>query len=174
VFAFASPAQRRMIRAARLFVRALAAAPRLRGWLIRKLLDTPDMRVHAEAERERFAAAVLATPPATMLKLLDGAEGARPAGGDRLERCWLVVCPDDPALPEEVLLRALGRLGFPDDKVFRLAGGGHFPVRERESRPEWRARNLDDLVGIVDGVVEATRQAGPPPPARTVRRVIAP
>jgi hypothetical protein len=61
---------------------------------------------------------------------------ARPAQGDRLERCSLVVCDDDPiACPSRCTRRCA--LGFPSLGA-PAGGGGHLPKRT-PSTPSGRA-----------------------------------
>jgi len=98
---------------------------------------------------ERIAETIARTPPRITARHVDGVCASRPAEG-ALGRCVVVCLPDDPSLPEALAHKAIASLHIPEDRLFMLASGGHFPVGDQADHPEWTARNVHDLCGIID------------------------
>jgi hypothetical protein len=47
----------------------------------------------------------------------------------------------------------IAEVGIEPAMVHRLASGGHNPHASSETHPEWVARNRDDIVRIIDGML---------------------
>lgn len=85
---------------------------------------------------------------------------ARPAPPDELARCTVVTTPDDPLVPESLAEASIAATGIPASQWYRLVYGSHFPQLVDEEHPEWGARNVHELVSVVDSVLDMTRTTG--------------
>jgi pimeloyl-ACP methyl ester carboxylesterase/predicted Ser/Thr protein kinase len=158
VFSFADTAQRRALKMFAKLVEVLGRFPSLFERFARWMYNTRDFRLrYDEANRERLIRLTVAANPRVLAQLTRAGLSMRPPDAPDLERCLIIVTPDDPLVPEEIVQRALRELGFPANKVFRLASGGHFPHARSEEHPEWTNRNIDDMVGLIDAVLDTTR-----------------
>jgi hypothetical protein len=99
----------------------------------------------------------------------------------------LVTTPDDPLVSPDVVEETVADAGVPEEQRYRLYYGGHFPQLVDERHPEWGARNVHELVSVVDSVLDARPSSSSPqgerdtsdaaPPAQgdhTTRAVSAP
>ncbi len=87
---------------------------------------------------------------ATVLsRLIRGLVTAKPVRGSDATRCAVLLTAVDPLAPPHVVDQALAELEFPTANVHRFAQGGHFPHCEVQGRPEWTARNIDEMVAIL-------------------------
>jgi serine/threonine-protein kinase len=158
VFSFAHTAQRRLLRLFARLVDMLGRFPSLFERFVRMLYSTPDMKSrYDEANRERLIRLTLSADPRVLAQVTRAGINMRPPDAPDLERCLIIITPDDPLVPEHIVARALDELGFPANKVHRLAWGGHFPHAHSEEHPEWTNRNIDDMVGLIDAVLDTTR-----------------
>jgi pimeloyl-ACP methyl ester carboxylesterase len=80
--------------------------------------------------------------------------GARPAPAEELERCIVVTTPNDPLVTAEHAEKSIATAGVPESQWYRLVYGGHFPQLLDDDHPEWGARNVHELVSLVDGVLD--------------------
>jgi hypothetical protein len=76
------------------------------------------------------------------------------ADAQSLKRCVAVTTPDDPVASTDVLEQSLLAAGFSASQLFRLVGGGHYPLLDGVDTPGWCARNAEELVAIVDAALE--------------------
>ncbi|MBW2465443.1 MAG: alpha/beta fold hydrolase, partial [Deltaproteobacteria bacterium] len=80
--------------------------------------------------------------------------GARPAPPEELRACTVVTTPDDPLVSADLARESFSAAGLPDSQWYRLVYGGHFPQLVDDDHPEWVARNVHELVSLVDGVLD--------------------
>jgi pimeloyl-ACP methyl ester carboxylesterase len=71
----------------------------------------------------------------------------------RHRRAAIIVCADDPWLDVACLDVAVAELGLGPAQVHHFPSGGHHPHLECRENPEWSARNLDQIVRIVDSML---------------------
>ncbi len=90
-------------------------------------------------------------------KLFRAVASARPAPPHELRRCTVVTTPDDPLVSAELAERSIVNAGVPEAQWYRLIYGGHFPQLVDEAHPEWGARNVHELVSLIDGVLDKAR-----------------
>ncbi len=102
-------------------------------------------------------------------RLFRGLASAQPAGPEELSRCTVVTTPDDPLVPTALAERSIISARIPPEQWYRLVYGGHFPQLVDEEHPEWGARNVHELVSLIDTVLdraqvtksESKRKRGP-------------
>lgn len=90
-------------------------------------------------------------------RLFGGVSKARPAPPQELRHCTVVTTPDDPLVSAELSARSIVNAGIPESQWYRLIYGGHFPHLVDEAHPEWGARNVHELVSLVDAVLDKAR-----------------
>ncbi len=135
-------------------------------WLANKLaylafVHGPDARRYDRAEQLAMYENFCSVPGALIARLCRALALARPAPGDRLERCAICVGNDDPLAPEARVLAAIERLGLPARSVYRMASGGHNPYAEDAAFPGWTARNVDDIARVIDSMLVSSRDGTP-------------
>lgn len=82
---------------------------------------------------------------------------ARPAPASDLALCTVVTTPDDPLVPSAQAARSIAACGLSDEQHFKLIYGGHFPQFMDDERPEWGARNIHELVNLIDSITNMPR-----------------
>ncbi len=151
VFPHYDPPYRRRLYTAVVLGHTLARIKRLQPWLVRKMvLGAPAAQELPVSEREKMAAVVSAMTAGATAGLLASFRDSRPAHATHHHRMLLLHGENDPLVSEEVLTRALTDMGLPNDRVRRLATGGHYPHMESEAHPEHTARNCAEIVHLVD------------------------
>ncbi len=66
----------------------------------------------------------------------------------------LIACVDDPWMRnEKALLKAADDIGLERAQIQRMASGAHFPHLESAKHPEWTARNVDQLVRVIESML---------------------
>ncbi len=90
-------------------------------------------------------------------RLFASSANLRPAAPHDLRRCTVVTTPDDPLVPVDVTEQSILSAGIPDAQWYRLIYGGHFPQLVDEDHPEWGARNVHELVSLIDSVLDKAR-----------------
>lgn len=131
--------------------------PRVRAKLARLLIyRSKHVLNYAEPLREMVRRCLDETSGVVLQRTLGGQAQSKPVGSEQLKRCAIIVVCDDPLLPDAILIRALRRLRLPDSHVFRLASGGHVPHAETVGSPESVARNISEIVRMIDVVREST------------------
>lgn len=79
---------------------------------------------------------------------------AAPLKIGRQQRATIVAGVDDPWLQnEDALLGAAADLGLEPAQIHRLASGGHHPHLESVSHPEWTARNVNQLLRVIESMI---------------------
>jgi pimeloyl-ACP methyl ester carboxylesterase len=91
----------------------------------------------------------------------EGVAQARPADGDRLERCAVIIGKDDPVAPTEHVLEVLKKLDFPERNIHHLASGGHLPQADDDVHPGWAVRNAHDIARIIESMLLSSREGTP-------------
>lgn len=71
----------------------------------------------------------------------------------RHRRAAIIVCVDDPWLDMACLEVAIAEIGLGPGQVHRFPTGGHHPHLEQQDNPEWSARNLDEIVRVIDSML---------------------
>jgi pimeloyl-ACP methyl ester carboxylesterase len=112
------------------------------------------------AVRELAIAESLAMPWGVAWRLLDGLCASRPAPG-RHHRLMIMACTDDPLVRLDVVERAAEELGVGATNLRLFATGGHLPHIENEAHPEWTARNVAELVHLVNTMLLSAREGTP-------------
>jgi serine/threonine protein kinase len=69
------------------------------------------------------------------------------------QRLAVIAGTNDPLMSDESLDRMIEEAGLQAANVFRLPDGGHHPHVERADKPEWSARNIADIVRIIDSML---------------------
>ncbi len=152
VFPHLMPSYRWSLRCTRVFAYLSAVSPHLKLSVSRSAVRRGSHAAGGQLSDEiveMIARAIAATPARTISRHIDGLCASRPAEG-ALGRCVVVCVPDDPSLPESLAHEAIGHMNIPEDRLFMLASGGHFPFGDQADHPEWTARNVHDLCAIID------------------------
>jgi len=126
------------------------------GWLL--VAHGPATAAFSAEDRAAMQKATLQVPWYVSSRLTAQLAKARPAEGDRLERCAIIVGKDDPLAPEKDVLEVLARLGVPDRNVHKMASGGHMPHLTEDAHPGWRMRNVDDIVRALESMLLSSRE----------------
>ncbi len=82
---------------------------------------------------------------------------AQAAPASELVHCTVVTTPDDPLVSVQDAIRSIAACGIPYSQHFKLAYGGHFPQLMDEERPEWGARNVYELLSLIDSITTMPR-----------------
>ena len=134
---------------------AFSLPSRVRWWLARFLFrrDPSLARTHLGV-RDDMARSAIRLGAFRVARLFWGVAGARPASPEELGACTVVTTPDDPLVSLELAKSSITAAGIPDSQWYRLVYGGHFPQLVDDDHPEWGARNVHELVSLVDGVLD--------------------
>jgi pimeloyl-ACP methyl ester carboxylesterase len=134
--------------------RTLAGTPRLFRFVGRLAFQTdPTSRTLApEVQAELLAENQTIDPP--VLASVIEALAEAPLAIGRQEGVAIVACGDDPWMRNEAaLLQAADDLGLERAQIHRMASGAHFPFLESAQHPEWTARNVDQLVRVIESML---------------------
>ena len=104
--------------------------------------------------RDKMAEAACTVGWKRVSRLFWSLSRARPAPAAELQNCILVTTPDDPLVSAEIVEQTVAEAGVPEHQRYRLYYGGHFPQLVDEEHPEWGARNVHELVSVVDSVLD--------------------
>ena len=89
---------------------------------------------------------------------------SRPAPGDQLQRCMVLVSDSDPVARASVLEPALERMQIPRTHVRKLsATGGHTPHAEQLRFPERTQRSVADIVACISSMLRSSSEGSPLP-----------
>jgi hypothetical protein len=91
-------------------------------------------------------------PSAVMARILR-ALAAAPTRVGRHRRAALMATLDDTWMDADVRTRVAGELGMEPTQVHVLPSGGHLPHIESAHEPESRARNVADIVRLIDSML---------------------
>jgi len=150
----------------RIGLRAIAVLALAVGWIpgVKRLLGSLSFRwsraakVYSPRERHEMFGNYMRMPLATLARLSWSYAGAASAPSERLGRCMILASDLDPVAPMERMERALAALRFPAGNIQRLIAEAHMPHAEADAHPEWTARNVNDIVGVIDHLVTAARE----------------
>jgi pimeloyl-ACP methyl ester carboxylesterase len=144
------PKLRRWARAAR----ALARVPwlfRLAGRLAART-DKTARGITREAF-DRMVALNQSVEPAVLARVISAFAEA-PLRIGRQQGVALIACIDDPwTQDEQALVTAAEDLGLERSQIQRMPTGSHFPFLESATHPEWTARNVDQLVRVIESML---------------------
>jgi len=136
-------------------VRAAASLVRLgpvRRLAIRRLWSAPETS-NVAPEIVELAVEALMQIPGSVLARIIGAMSATPEAYARQRRVALITCLDDPLTPPALVERIVAAVGIPSPMAHRLETGGHYPYVASRHNPEWQARNLADIVRVIDSML---------------------
>jgi Protein kinase domain/Alpha/beta hydrolase family len=107
--------------------------------------------------REAFVAEALRMPGGVFARVLSAFAAAPPRLG-RQRRLAVFACLDDDWVDQDALDRAAADLGIEPAQIHRAATGGHNPHVELAEHPEWTARNIDQIVRLIDAMLITARE----------------
>ena len=113
--------------------------------------DSTVSRIRLDA-RLAMAAAAHRVGGRRVAQFFWGMYRARPAPAEDLVRCTVVTTPDDPLVTPADAARAIALCGIVPEQHFKLLYGGHFPQFMDDEHPEWGARNIHELVNLIDSI----------------------
>ena len=153
---------RRALKTSASVMPTLAAIGFLRRLLSRVYASS--LREYSDYEKSVMAEEFERADPSVVATVSRQYAASRPAAGDQLQRCLVVIADDDPVAPARILGPALDALGFPRTHVRRLvSAGGHFPHAQQADHPEWTLRNIADLAACVGAMLRASSEGTPLP-----------
>jgi hypothetical protein len=146
-------------------LRILATMTAAGGWIPsvrRKIVrwvghNDPNLSVLTEEARESFIRESLRMPGPVFAKLLSAFRSSPPKIG-RQRRLAILACLDDDWIDEHALDRAAADIGLESVQIHRAASGGHNPHVELADHPEWTARNIDQIVRVIDSMLITARE----------------
>jgi pimeloyl-ACP methyl ester carboxylesterase len=113
----------------------------------------PTARDIAPEEFARMLRQNQAIDPRVMARIVSAFAEA-PLRIGRQQGVALISCVDDPWMQnEEALLSAAQDIGLERAQLQRMASGAHFPFLESAKHPEWTARNVDQLVRVIESML---------------------
>lgn len=132
------------------------ALPRSLSWRIARFFfrRDPSLEQTRIEVRDDMARSAIDLGGSRVAKLFWALAGARPAPSEELSRCTVVTTPNDPLVSTEHAEESIATAGLPESQWYRLVYGGHFPQLVDDEHPEWGARNVHELVSLVDGVLD--------------------
>ncbi len=134
----------------------------LQWWFTRRAFRRdPSLRRTRISARDDMARSALRLGALRVARLFWRLARAHPADPAELGTCTVVTTHDDPLVEDSVAEEAIRATGIPDAQWFRLVYGGHFPQLVDDDHPEWGARNVHELVSLVDSVLDMTRTTEP-------------
>ena len=107
--------------------------------------------------RAEFVAESLRMPGPVFARVLSAFSAAPPRFG-RQRRLAVFTCLDDDWVDQDALDRAAADLGIEPAQIHRAATGGHSPHVELAEHPEWTARNIDQIVRLIDAMLITARE----------------
>jgi hypothetical protein len=133
----------------------LSTMPRARALLSRVLFSKAGgAKVYSREDRERMRQHFLRLPVATLITKMQALSRIRPAPGDRLERCGIVLADRDPIARLGISLAALERMGVPPSRIHRLVDAdGHMPHALSDARPERSQRFIAEVAALIDHLI---------------------
>ena len=133
----------------------LSTMPRARALLSRVLFSKAGgAKVYSREDRERMRQHFLHLPVATLITKMQALSRIRPAPGDRLERCAIVLADRDPIARLGISLAALERMGVSPSRIHRLVDAdGHMPHALSDARPERSQRFIAEVAALIDHLI---------------------
>ena len=155
-----NPGYRQSIRlASSLMMPTLGGLPAVRRAVPNRLCTAQGGRRVVAPLRRELSDAAASMPRGRLVGMMRALIETNPVEAARLARCLVVTAPDDPVAPSDLIEAALAAGGMPRQQLFRLVGGGHYPLLESEDMPGWCARNADELVAVVDAALGMQRNS---------------
>jgi hypothetical protein len=141
------------LRAGAALAATLGHFPAARRALLRWSARTdPDTRRLAPEFVATVTDQLMRMPSAVMARILR-ALAATPARFGRHRRAALMATVDDTWMTARVRVRAAGELGMAPTQIHLLPSGGHLPHVESAHEPAGRARNVADIVRLIDSML---------------------
>lgn len=130
----------------------------IRRAVLRRMASTDRNLSMLTAEvQAAFVEQALSIPGAVMARVLGAFADAPPKLGKQ-RRLAIFVCLDDDWVDQDVLDRAAADLGIEPAQIHRTADGGHNPHLELAEHPEWTARNVEQIVRLIDSMLITARE----------------
>ena len=130
----------------------------LRRWIIRTIARTdPNLRVLTQEARDNFMRESLRMTGGVYARVLSAFTRSPPKVG-RQRRLAILACLDDDWIDEKALDAAARDIGLEPAQIHRAASGGHNPHAELADHPEWTARNIDQIVRVIDSMLITARE----------------
>lgn len=147
------PRLRRMFRSGAWIARTIGRIRWVRRALARRLARTVEMLTLARADHDAFIEAHLALPAAIAHRHLAAMSRLELRVG-RQRRVVMISGLDDPLVRDPAMItRAAESLGLDRAHVHTLASGGHTPHLPLALRPEWTARNVDEIGRVIQSML---------------------
>jgi hypothetical protein len=141
------------LRAGAVLAATLGRFPAVRRALLRwSARNDPETRRLAPEFVAMVTEQLLRMPSAVMARILR-ALAATPAHFGRHRRAALMATVDDTWMDPRVRTRAALELGMASTQVHLLPSGGHLPHVESANEPAGRARNVADIVRLIDSML---------------------
>jgi hypothetical protein len=141
------------LRAGAVLAATLGHLPAVRRAVLRWSARTdPDTRRLAPEFVATVTEQLMRMPSAVMARILR-ALAATPARFGRHRRAALMATLDDTWMDARVRVRAAGELGMAPTQIHLLPSGGHLPHVESAHEPAGRARNVADIVRLIDSML---------------------
>jgi serine/threonine-protein kinase len=152
------PRLRRKMRAVSYLTATLGRIAPLRRAIVRSVSRSDaNLTVLEPAMREMFIEESLRMPGAVYARVLSAFRDSPPKIG-RQRRLAIMACLDDSWIDEARLDEAAVELGLEPAQIHRVASGGHNPHLELADHPEWTARNIDQIVRVIDSMLITARE----------------
>jgi len=145
---------RRLARATSVFSRVPWLRKTIVNWAAK---NDPNLVILSEEMRELFRTESLRMPGPVYARLLSAFRKSPPKIG-RQRRLAILACLDDSWIDEPDLDRVAAELGLGAAQIHRVASGGHSPHLELADHPEWTARNVDQIVRVIDSMLITARE----------------
>lgn len=147
------PKLRRVFRVGSWVQRTIGRIRWLRRAIAMRLGRTTEMLALPPADAAEILNDHLSIPPSIGAGQLEAMSRMQLRGGPQ-RRVVLVSGLDDPWVRDvEVVRRAAEDLGLDRAHVHTLASGGHTPQLPLANRPEWSARNLDEIGRLIQSMI---------------------
>jgi Protein kinase domain/Alpha/beta hydrolase family len=117
----------------------------------------PNIVVLTEEMKQNWMRESMRVPTDVLARILSAVRAPPPTIG-RQRRLAVLVCLDDDWVDIDILDRAVVELGLEQAQVHRAASGGHNPHLEMAEHPEWTARNVDQIVRVIDSMLITARE----------------
>lgn len=130
-------------------------------WLLRKVARVlfrrdPSLQRISVPARDEMAESAVRLGTRRVASLFRWLERARLAPPDEIQSCTVVTTHDDPLVSIKLVEETIRAAGVTEERRFQLVYGGHFPQLIDEAHPEWGARNVHELISVIDTVLDMT------------------
>jgi pimeloyl-ACP methyl ester carboxylesterase len=130
----------------------------LRRWLVETTARTDaNVSVLTDEMKALFIRESMRMPGGVYARLLSAFHDSPPKLG-RQRRLAIIACLDDSWIDEARLDDVAADLGIESSQIHRVASGGHSPHLELKDHPEWTARNIDQIVRVIDTMLITARE----------------